>query len=167
MTKVYQFKKEELFDLFINKKMTALEIAKKYNMGRENVKQQLGKFNIRRKLFETPQPTVDLKAEADKIADEMLRNNGVEIVKHPEPVSPSPEKKTISEELQKLNDEVEKTMSDTVPMEWQGIFNMVTRMYESYEEYKCVRYIRVKNILEIELVSSNFVYINRLILLWF
>ena len=141
--------KEELYDLYINQKKTSREIAEMYNLTQDIIKNNLKNYGIRK--FNNKPSIEEMKEEADKIANEMLAQNGITHKEEPKPT----DNKIIEEFLKETTVE-EEYISDTVPLEWQGIFNMITRMYESNEEYRFVKYSRVKNNIEITLDKDNF-----------
>ena len=98
---------------------------------------------------------IDLKAEADKIANEMLAQNG--IARDTE----IPADKAVDEPLGDKVDEffksIEKDLEETdVPLDWQPTMNVLTRMYETGEDkYSCVSYRNKKIIVKLPKTTYN------------
>ena len=96
-----------------------------------------------------------LQAEALKLANEKLASNGIQEIETP--IETNNDNKRIEELLlQEIGDNTE--YSDNIPLEWQGVFNMLTRMYETSEEtYNKIKYNSVKNLIQVILDTEHFV----------
>lgn len=101
----------------------------------------------------------DLKKEADKIIDEILASKGIVHNQSSEQVSDQ-----VSEQVTSKSDQVseqvtskvdsflkdlEQEVSDTdIPLDWQPIMNVLTRMYEAGEDrYDNVKFFKSKGII--------------------
>lgn len=88
-----------------------------------------------------------LKAEADKIATEMLRSQGFGDLLDKKQEEPTPEDTTskVDAFLKSLEQDVAET---DIPLDWQPIMNVLTRMYEAGEDqYNNVKFYKSKGII--------------------
>ena len=97
----------------------------------------------------------DLKKEADRIIDEILASKGIVHNQPTEQVSDQVEVKSdqVSDQVTSKVDaflkDLEQEVADTdIPLEWQPIMNVLTRMYEAGEErYDNVKFYKSKGII--------------------
>ena len=143
--------KEELYELYINQGKTSREIAEMYNLTIDIIKNNLKSYGIRK--GDNTITAEDLKAEADKLLNEKLAHEGLLNKKVETPVE---EPNVNIDDILVKTFEPDTYFSDCVPLKWQGIFNMVTRMYEANEDYQYVRYNQVRDTIQIVLNKKKY-----------
>ena len=139
--------KEELQELYINQNKTAQEIGDIYGIDKGLVKYYLHTYDIRK--YKNKITMDDIKAEADKIANEMLASRGIE---HNEQVTNQVSEQVtnqVSEQVDSFMEELKEEVYDTdIPLDWQPTVNVLTRMYESGENtYEFVKFYKSKGII--------------------
>jgi len=142
---------EKLREMYIDKDMSVSDIAKTCGVSNDVIKYMIKKYQYKKSDKGLNITMDDIKAEADKIANEMLASKGITHNQHSDQVSSQVTDQVASNSMDDKVDaffaSLEKE-SIEVPLDYQPTMNVLTRMYEAGEEnYEHVFYQANKTII--------------------
>lgn len=146
---------EKLREMYIDKDMSVSDIAKTCGVSNDVIKYMIKKYQYKKSDKGLNITMDDIKAEADKIANEMLASKGITHNQPSDQVS-SQVSDQVSDQVENMDDKVDaffaslekENESIEVPLDYQPTMNVLTRMYEAGEEnYEHVFYQANKTII--------------------
>ena len=134
---------EKLREMYIDKDMSVSDIAKTCGVSNDVIKYMIKKYQYKKSDKGLNITMDDIKAEADKIANEMLASKGIAHNQPSDQVS-SQVSSQVSDQVtsNSMDDKVDaffasltkENESSEVPLDYQPTMNVLTRMYEAGEE---------------------------------
>lgn len=146
---------EKLREMYIDKDMSVSDIAKTCGVSNDVIKYMIKKYQYKKSDKGLNITMDDIKAEADKIANEMLASKGITHNQPSDQVSDQVSSQ-VSDQVENMDDKVDaffaslekENESIEVPLDYQPTMNVLTRMYEAGEEnYEHVFYQANKTII--------------------
>ena len=136
---------EKLRELYVDQDMSITEISKQFGVSIDVIKYMLKKYQLRKADKGLNITMDDIKAEADKIATEMLASKGITHNQPSDQVSSQvidQVSSQVSDQVESMDDKVdaffaslEKEKGTTeVPLDYQPTMNVLTSMDEAGEE---------------------------------